>query len=295
MSSYKKSKSGLWLRDKLVDQRGFLPGIMPVVGPQGPPPLPQSGLTLHFDFSDISTLFKTYTPTNDPAYSDVATADGDVIRVARSIVPAATSDFIFEDQTDSTKAPILRSSTPLLGTQCLDFDGSNDRLELADRSGTSGIAADTVLTASAGTIMAAFRCESLPVGGGTFQPIVATNDASFRYGLYIFNDAGTVKLLAQNFDGSYDSALGDTISVDTNYVGMWRHEGGNIISVLNDGTETSTASGNTSGLNLAGVRVGGGGDGSVLNGRVGEVAIWNVALSGADLALAWSTFLAKWT
>jgi len=256
--------------------------------------LPATGMTFHFDFSDISTLYKTYTPTADPAYSDVATADADVIRIARSIFPAATSDLTLHDANDSSKAPVLRSSSPLLGTQCLDFDGTNDRLVLANRTGAGGQRFDDVFTASAMTFLVAFRCESLPPADTNFQPLFADNSVNFRWGLYIYNQSGTVKILAQNHDGSYDDAFGATVAVDTNYVAMYRHESGNIYVSLNGGSETSVASGDCTAIN-EGMFLGGGGNASVLNGRIGEIAGWNVALTGTDLSDALTYFTDKWT
>lgn len=256
--------------------------------------LPQTNLTMHFDFSDISTLYKTYTPTNNPAYSDVATADADVIEIACSIVPIATSDWTLHNANDDTRSPILRLTTPLLGSQCLDFDGSNDKLVLGTRDGTN-LAISNVFAAGAKTCLIAFRCESLPASDGVFQPLFA--DASvgnFFWGVYVYNQAGTVKLLFQNHDGNYDSLFGDTIAVNTNYVAMARHESGTLYSSLNGGSESSIASGNTSNMTNSPFLCGGS-DASVFNGRIGEIACYNAALTGTDLSDAITYFTDKWT
>ncbi len=256
--------------------------------------LPTTGMTMHFDFSDISTLYKTYNGGSDPSYASVASADGDTIEVARSVFPVSTSDWTahYTDAT-SSKSPLLRSSSPGLGTQCLDFDGSNDRYVIANRIGTSFKTAGDIFSASARTILLAFRCESLPGSPSTYQPLLADSSGSFWWGLYVYNNGGTVQILHQNHDGSYDSLFGATVAANTNYTVMARHESGNLYVSLNGGSESSLASGNLS-TTSGGFYIAGGSDGSVFNGRIGEIATWNVALTGTDLSDAITYFTTKW-
>jgi len=257
--------------------------------------LPSTSMTSHFDFSDISTLYKTYTNGNNPAYTDVATADADTIQIARSIFPVSTSDWTFPYRTNEgpTTSPVLRLTTPLLGTQCLDFDGSNDRLLLCNRTGTQ-LAVSNIFANNAKTAILSFRCESLPASNGVFQPLFADQSSNFTWGMYIYNNAGTVQLLVQHFDGSYDSLFHGTIAADTNYVAVMRHDGTNIYASLNNDTETSTASGNTSDMTQP-VYLAGCGNASFLNGRIGEIVTYNAALTGSNLSDAITYFMNKWT
>lgn len=256
--------------------------------------LPSANMTAHFDFSDISTLYKTRTAGNNPGYSDVATTDADVIRAIRSIYPAATSDLVLSDANNSALAPALRLTSPLLGTQCLDFDGSNDRMVVYDRTITTARVASVIFGVGAKTALISFRCESLPASPSTYQPLMADLSGSFFWGIYIYNNAGTVQLLFQNYDGTYDSLFHGTVAADTNYVAVVRHDGTNIYAALNNASESSLASGNSSDLGSA-FYIGGGSDSSVFNGRIGEVVTYNAALTGGNLTDAITYMTDKWT
>lgn len=269
------------------------PGLHPVYHGAVLPPLPTTGMTANFDFSDISTLYKTFsTPSINPCYSNVATADGDVIQVARSIFPVATSDYTFPySAADSTRSPVLKSTTPLLGSACLAFDGSNDSLYLATRDG-SFVGNGTIFSVSAKTILASFRCAVLPSSGNK-QALFADSEFG-HWGVYISNTAGTVSIIGQNDDGGVDTVTGDVVAADTNYVVAYRHDAGNIYISLNGGTESGpVASGNTSGFSGQGSRLSGGGD-NFFNGRIGQLITYNVGLSGTDLSNAITYLLSKW-
>lgn len=262
-------------------------------GGGGPAP-PSTNLKLHFDFSDISTLYKTFTFGNNPCYTNVATADADAIAVVRSKVPASPSDWVLQNNADATKSPILRLTTPLLQRQCLDFDGANDRIGLYDRLGSTQILDSDFFSAGAKTILISFRCESLPVSSGTYQPLFADASGGFFFGVYVYNNSGTQQILFQHADITFDSLFHGTIAVDTNYVVMARHESGNLYASINGGAESSPlASGDSFALNRPAF-VGGGSDGSVFNGRIGEIAVYDAALTGTTLSDAITYFTAKW-
>lgn len=259
------------------------------------PPLPTTGMTMNFDFSDISTLYKTFTTGNNPDYSNVATADGDVIQVARSIFPVATSDWTLPyTNSDATRSPILELTTPLLKAPCLAFDGSNDRLFVASRTGPF-VGASSILSTTAFTILISFRPASVPSNPGN-QALFSSSDPSALWGCYVTN-TGTPHLRTQNHTATgYDNADGtDQVFIDTNYVGMFRHESGNIYVSLNGGAEASAASGTSDGI--------GGGQGAYLasssagiyfNGRIGQIVCWNVALTGTDLSNSITYMINKW-
>ena len=256
--------------------------------------LPTTNMTGHWDFSDITTLYKSRSAGSNPGYSNQATADGDAIRDAVSLFPAPTSELVWDDNGDTSLDPILRITSPGLPRQCLDFDGSNDRLVLQNRSVDSGQLVSVLFNAGAKTALISFRCESLPASSGTFQPLMADNSGNFWWGIYIYNNAGTVQLLFQNHDGNYDSLFHGTIAANTNYVATVRHDGTNTYASLNSATEDSLASGNTSNM-TGGVLLGGGSSAAVLNGRIGEVVTYNAALTGTDLSNAKSYMIGRWT
>jgi hypothetical protein len=106
--------------------------------------------------------------------------------------------------------------------------------------------------------------------------------------VFLYNDAGVQKVGFQNHNGGYVNAM-VPVSVNTNYFIIGRHDGTNIYMSLNGGAETSVPSGPTS--SITGPMHLGGQNGSYLyNGRMGEIATWNVALSGADLVQAITHF-----
>jgi len=250
--------------------------------------LPTTNLTAHFDFSDLATLYKTCTPGNNPAYSSAASADGDAIAIIQSTHPVTPSDITAHPAGNSSPTfPTLKQTTPLLGTRCLDFDGG-DFLRIMNRTADSDFS--TAITASAGTMIVAFRILAFPSAGNA-DVIFASKDNGAYFGIYAANQSGT-HVSCLNFDGSYLSN-NHAAAIDENHVVMWRHESGVLYSSIDGGSESSVASGNTSPVTAIGI---GGCDGSTrpFDGRIGEVAVWDIALTGADLTNAIAYFTDKW-
>ena len=247
---------------------------------------PTTNLTGRWDFSDITSLYKTFTDINNPCYTVQATADGDLIAVAVSQYPTPTSEWTLHNGA----SPTLRLTSPLLGTQCLDFDGVNDNLTMGARAGGSR-AISNLFAVGGKTCAISFRCESLPATG-ELQPMLVSKN-NFNCGVYVYNPSGTAKILANNNDGSYDNCIGDTVVVDTNYVAVMRHDGSNLYVSLNGGSETSAASGNTASLSET-TAMGFAGSGQFYNGRIGEVLTYNAALTGTDLSNLITYMTNKW-
>ena len=74
---------------------------------------------------------------------------------------------------------------------------------------------------------------------------------------------------------------------------MYRHEGGHLFASLNGGAEVSVASGETTQLTSL-LHIGKSDPGSYYDGCIGEVAIYDAALAGADLHTAIQYFTDKW-
>jgi hypothetical protein len=291
--AFKKSKSGLWLQDKLRDQRGFMPGLMPIIGPQGAQ-LPLANLTLHFDFSDITKLYKTLTPGNNPCYTDQASADSDVIEVAVSSFPTGASELVLRNVNDSNgECPKVLITAPGLPVQCLDYDGTDDKHRLYVRTGDSQVDPYTasIWDGNNQTFIGAFRADTLPANPNDYGEIFGEHSLGV-FVVALWHTGGAPKISCIHVNGG-TNALNFAVSTGTNYVVAIRHDGSTFYASVNGGSESSVASTGTFGL---GHRFGAGDRvfGYTFNGQIGEMACWNTALTGADLTNAITYFTAKW-
>ena len=241
--------------------------------------LPTTGLTFHADASAVTDLWRSANPfANHPAdgedtefWDDVEHAD---------IAAASTGG----------SGASWRSGTPLMLLPCLDFDGT-DSYKLSNNAMSVDKTLANVITNSAFTVF-----------GSIYVEAISTNAANFYDNDGILSDSGgfwgvhvkTGNIVFGNYDGSADQ-VALAISLATSYYFMFRHEGGNIYGSLNGGAESSAASGNTQDV-TGQPRIGRnfGGSNKFFNGRMGEIAIWNVALTGSDLTDAHAYFAAKW-
>lgn len=292
-------QGGLWLPKYLRNNRGLVaPGMMPVSGPQGAAPAPPStNLTFWMDGSDLSTLWKTNTQGNNPCWSVQASADDDIIEAIQSLYPGPTSEYTVSNGGNVfTAVPKVKMTTPLLGTQCLDFDGSDDVTQISNRTSDALIAASSLFTTTARTIILSVRFDTFQ-GSDGYRVIMAHASSSVNWGVYQFRIGGVNSIGANNNDGGYDTVTINA-AIDTNYVVMCRHDGSNLYISLNGGAESSVASGALSSGIADSVAIGGNPSesGHFLDGRIGEIAVWNVDLSGqgTDLADAITYFTDKW-
>jgi len=250
-------------------------------------PLPTTSLTLHCDASDTDKVFKTL--DGGGAHSGTP-GDGDVVQV-------------WDDEGDgiadvclkyngSATAPAFRSSSPLMLDSCLDFDGSDDVLVATTQNGGAAKALSQFISSSAFTAIVAFYAESITNtdGSAPYNNHAVIADNGGFWGIHLRDASGQKKVQCYNWDGNADF-VELNINTGESVVIMFRHEGGNLFASVNGGSESSAASGNTSTL-TGQLKVG-----DVLskfNGRIGEFAIWNAALTGTDLADAISYFTSKW-
>jgi hypothetical protein len=263
------------------------PGLMPLGGSSGFPDLPQTGLTAHYDVSDPTTLFQTINIPGSPAWLTPAVADGDQVGIIKYL-PGEPTGTLKNPNHTTGEYPLLRTSSPGLALQCIDFDGTNDHLIFCDINGGT-LESHLLIAAGAKTVVISFRAEAFP-GSGGFASIVS--EANNEFGVYLTTAGGVTTVYFQNHDViNYHHVNSAPITVNTNYFIIARHDGVNVLVSLNGGTEVvGDASGNT--VTLTGnVLISY--PGFLFSGRIGEVAIYNIAVSGADLAQI-ITHMSRW-
>ena len=259
----------------------------------GEPPLtlPTTNLTLHVDASTNARLFTT--------------ANGGGTGVHTGAVSDGTSVLIWDDEGDGVADVLFfnnfgpvpwRSTTPLMALPCLAFDGSTSQLETRNQAAAVTKPLSDFITAGAYTILVAFY----PVAVATSAAQVTSNvgvvgDNNSYVGLYLKDEAGTYKLFGYTFDGTNRivPATGLPLTLGTSYVAMLRYGGGTLALSLNGGAESTVGTGTTISDVTARLYVGRSGA-AYFQGRVGEVAVYNAALSGAALAEALTYFQTKW-
>ena len=242
--------------------------------------LPTTNLTVHVDASTTAQLFKTFVSGGPHTGTPV---DGDSVMVWASVEGA---DRIFK-QTGAAAVPVWRATTPLMPRPCLEFTGTQ-QLVLTNNVGT-GRPGSELITASAQTLLIAFYVSVINASGLSYVSDPLIGDNSGYWGAML----GGTNVGGYNYDGSQDYAT-KSVTVGAPHVLMVRHQGGTLYASLDGGAESSTASGNTQVL-TASVAVGRTAQSSYnFTGRLGEIAIYNTALTGTDLTDAVTYFTAKW-
>jgi hypothetical protein len=252
--------------------------------------LPTTNLTLHLDASDTDKLFTTWV---DGGSHTGTPADNGAVQVWSretdgSVTPAHAA------YPTAGREPLYRSGTPLMMLPCLDFDGTDDELRIVNNTNiASYIDTGSFMGAQAKTILVAFWAEavtSTSADPSELEGVVAT---SGDCNLSLKDVGGTPTLQFNNHDGSWDT-VSKTVSTGATTVACARHDTSNIYLSVDGGSESSTASGATSGWPIAELRFGRGAGSVRFNGRIGEVAIYSAALTGTDLTDAIAYFRAKW-
>jgi len=248
------------------------------------PSLPTSGLTAHFDASTAADLFTTYVSGGPNTGTPT---DGSSVAVWED---ASGATHILK-QAGGAALPNWRSSTPLLPWPCLDFSGTTRRLGLTNSTGTAQ-PISTIIDTNTCTVLIAFYAHGIAATANNYRAPALFEDESGYIGVLLSLDGGTPKVLAYNYDGSSDFVR-LACATGTPHVVMMRHEGGTLYASLDGGAESSTASGATQvvgGMPFMGY----GFDNDVLDARIGEIAVYNVALSGSNLTDAIAYFTDKW-
>ena len=241
--------------------------------------LPTTGLTFHADASVVTDLWKTNAPfATHPADNEGFSFWDDVEHA--DIVGAGVA------------SPVWRSGTPLMLLPCTDFDGSSQYFQLKNNAGTVNKALSDIITNSAATLLVSFYAEGITANAAAaYDNDCIFGDAGGFFGLHLKNSADP-RLLFYNWDGNEDT-LSLATTINASHVAMMRHEGSNIYGSIDGGSESSVASGNTSTM-TGNPQIARGVGAKYFNGRIGEIAIWNAALTGSDLSDAISYFTSKW-
>ena len=251
-------------------------------------PLPSTNLTLHLDASDTDNLFTTW--VNGGAHTGTP-GDGDLVQVWRRETDGSVSPC--NAAYKNSNAPAWRTTTPLMALACLDFDGTDDGMVLVNNVGvTDYLASNTFFSTTARAIVIAFRAEAITTTNST-AATATSNHGLFSgdsyWGITLRNDGGQRKAQFAAYDTGWKMAEVN-VSVDTDHVLCARHDGSNLYISVDGGAETSTAC-STIGADTGQVFIGRSIDGICLNGRVGEVAIYNASAYPTD-AIAY--FREKW-
>jgi hypothetical protein len=246
--------------------------------------LPTTNLTLHLDASNTDDLFTTYVGTGvhtgtpaDGNEVDVWDDEGDGI-----------ADVIGRAQ---TAGPEFRSSTPLMLLSNLDFDGTADSFAGMNQVGDTARNSTDFITTTAFIVATAIYPESITLTSGTAYSNhgVFTDGGGQWFGLYLKETTGQDQACIYNWDGSQDQICVDVTAGETSVI-IARHDSGTIYISKNCGAESSTASGTTSGTGTTRIGLG---DTAFYNGRIGELAVYNVG-TGATAASACSYLATKW-
>jgi len=247
--------------------------------------LPTTGLTYHAKAQVDTDIWQVNT---GGVFSDHPT-DGEAVKYADDVAHGLYS--LGQNGAD----PIWDVSTPLMVLPNLAFDGTDDQLRTELSSTEGSVNASNFVTVSAATMIFAIYVEAVDTNNAaTYDNDAIISEGTGNFGLVLKNNAGAYTICYANFDGSDDSVC-KSISINTTYVVMARHESGNIYISINGGAETSAASGNTSGVG-APVYIGRNYNAAQFYaGRIGELALWNVALTGTDLSDAIAYFRNIWT
>jgi hypothetical protein len=247
-------------------------------------PLPTTNLTLHLDASDTDKLFTTWV---DGGSHTGTPADGNSVQAWSretdgSVTPAHGAY--------SNTAPVYRSGTPLMLLPCLDFNGTNMEMRMVNNTDrTSYIGGFYDLSAK--TILIAFYAESITSTAANIDDNHGLLGGDDKLGLHLKDVGGTKTLYFIVHDGAWKNTS-KTVSEATNHVLCARHDGTNIYLSVDGGAESSTACGASSGTNATWIGRSIGLE--RFNGRIGEIAMYNAALTGTDKTDAISYFTTKW-
>lgn len=187
-----------------------------------------------------------------------------------------------------TNRPTFRTNIKN-GLGALQFDGSNDRM-------TAGATPATYITGTNATILVVCNPTSLTLNSATpygNHPIVAGSTDYF--GVYARNSSPATAV-GYTWLSSSRSVSANLPGANNWVVVAFRLVSGSTIKVsVNGGTEASATS---DGINVASglsgeFRLGAGGS-NYFNGYIGEVAVWNVAISDSDCGLLVAGLRTKW-
>lgn len=251
-------------------------GAKPPAGGGGTPPA--TNRTLWIDFTQNATLYQAFghPPTGQPV------TNGQAVQGAAD--PVGTYQLL-----GVSTAPVLLTSG-LNGRDALDGTATSTGYIVHEFSSNTAIPLSSLITASSAAVLASVRivndCAAGTIGNGwaDASPIFLDNQGWFA--VYGRSAAG------QNYIGisNYPDIAEIAVSKNTNYIVVARHSGGFIYISVNNGSETSTASGNTQVLTAPGSAFTSISGGS-FPGYAGELLVYN---AGAFPTAAYSYMAGRW-
>jgi hypothetical protein len=238
-------------------------------------PASLTGLTGWWDASDSSTLFDATTG------GSLVDADGVVARIEDK--SGAARHFT---QGSSGSQP-TRKTSQQNGLDVLRFDGSNDRM--------AGPVFNTLFTATASTCFVVAKASSVATDNAQANGNAAVfTDTSGGHGFFAVRSNGTV--YSFGFDSTFSAFRQASLSYTA---GNWvcfttDHDGATLRVTVNKATST-TQSLSARGFTTFSTILGANYDQTVfLDGDVGEVITYNVALGAGDREAVEAYLMSKW-
>lgn len=257
--------------------------------------LPTTNLTGHWDASTNAELYKAFSGgmlVNNPA-------DGEDFVNWRNALDATNQSSTQTIGEEDISHSISWHDDTVLRLPSVRINSGRLRTESA---GGIGHARTLYMPNDGKTMLLSFYLDggasTIPNHANVFQNCVLAGEIrnSF-FGLFIKQpSAGVYELHAYNWDGDpNDVSL--PLSADTPHTVCVVHDGANLTLSMDCGTPVSVASGNTTSTTGSMIFGDTGNNGTTtaeFRGRFGEVALYDAALSGADLAAAKAYFCTKW-
>jgi hypothetical protein len=254
-------------------------GKLGLVSRQQPLPLQVPGLTGWWDASDSATLFDAETG------GSLVAADGEVGRLQDK------SGFARHWKQSTSASRPLRKTSVRNSLDVLRFDGTDDFL-------LSDFLYDQILSSTSYTVIAAAKCAaaSLDEADPIFNEFLMIDENFGAYGVFYFTSAGAVG--AMGVDVNVSPVQSDFATTPYT-IGNWgvfsqRYDGTNLSIRLDGGAASSTTSPPYSEINSP-ARLGSNFPGGAwFDGDLGELVVFNVALSDSDREKVESYLADKW-
>jgi len=230
-----------------------------------------SGLTLWLDASDSAKLY------TDTGCTTPASSDGNAVKCWKDKSSNAYN------MTEGTNPPLVKNSIQN-SKNVVRFDGTNDRLD-----GPSAIT--NVVSAASFSAWYVFQAKSFGsnnADGFSNDPIF-TEKTGGNMSLYL---KSTPLVGLENYGGG--QKVTKTIAANTWYIAHVRHDSGSIYISINDGAETSLASGNFAGFPAA-LRIGCNYDATqCAEIDIGEALMYNTAVGSTDRSSIQTYLNGRW-
>lgn len=245
-------------------------------------------LTAHFFAGDTDKLFTNANGGGIGVHTGTP-SNGSAVNVWQDEATPATRDVILYRSGPTTAPTFASPGTMLLPS--LTFDGSDDGIASYGNNTMVPKAMSSLLGAGAKTVLMAFRMTAAATNNANvYQNSTLICDEGAYFGLHLKSNGGTHELFAYNYDGNIDVTTSIAISLNTDYVVLFRHDGTNINLSLLSGTAGGTrvdrtmASGATQ-VTTSILRVGRSYQTHCYTGAVGEVYLDNSDLGSSPSIL----------